>query len=99
MTRKEEAEMASKLEYPVTIKTKEGEINTGWSEGQRSNDILLIGTFTEEIANCLIKLNDLYERHQPAAALQFQMNLMLNFIKAQKQNIRAYRKTYESHTK
>lgn len=86
----------AKPEYPVEISTKEGSISTGWSEGQRDRDVLLMGTFTEEIANCLIKLNDLYDRKQPAAALQFQMNLMLNFVKAQKQNIRAYRKTYET---
>ena len=85
----------SKMEYPVKIETELGAIETGWSADQRKRDILLIGTFTEQMANTLIKLNDLYERHQPVSALQFQMNIMLNSIKAEKQNIRAYRKTYE----
>ena len=84
-------------EYPVHIKTEIGEVNTGWSEGQRDDDMLLIGTFTEDVANALIRINKLYEENQPISAMQFQMNLILNFTKAQKQLLRANRKEYEAN--
>lgn len=85
-----------RYDYPVKIETKSGSVNTGWSDGQ-TTDPLLIDMFIENMACLLIRLKDSYDNQESANTIQNHLNIILNSIKTQKSAIRSRKKDYEEY--